>query len=376
MINTVPELDEIEVSVFGPGYGESILLHVGGNNWFIIDSCLDPISKEPAALVYLQKLNIDPKTSVKQVIATHWHDDHIRGMSEIVKACTSAKFVCSNALGSTEFHILVQAYGKRLMIESSGVNEFRDVLEILKERTSRISQSRYIGDIEFVGKNTLLWEWTIVGEGFHYECKIRSLSPSSAAFQAAQSGFSEFLPQIKDTKRRLIATGPNRSAVVLRITAGKCSILLGSDLEEVGDSQDGWSAIINSTTRPSEKASFFKIPHHGSQNAHHPEVWATMLNSDPVAVLTPNVRGNRLPTKEDVNRICGLTNKAYTTANFTKKRKINRDRTVEKTIKETARSIRPLHTSFGHVRFRVKQDGSHRIELFSDASLLNNLTLH
>lgn len=34
---TAPEVGEIEVSVFGPGYGESILLHAGDNDWFLID---------------------------------------------------------------------------------------------------------------------------------------------------------------------------------------------------------------------------------------------------------------------------------------------------------------------------------------------------
>jgi len=33
--------DEIEVSVFGPGYGESILVHLGAGKWVIVDSCRD-----------------------------------------------------------------------------------------------------------------------------------------------------------------------------------------------------------------------------------------------------------------------------------------------------------------------------------------------
>lgn len=373
MINTPPEIDEIEISVFGPGYGESIVLHLGGNEWFIIDSCT--YRKEPAALVYLKQLNIDIGNAVKLVIATHWHDDHIRGLSKIVESCTSAKFVCSIALQNKEFTELLTAYGQRLMVESSGgVDEFRDVLKILKERGAML-KSRYI-PIKHAIEGRPLWpNVTVGGSESNFNCTIKPLSPSDAALHAAMLDFSKLLPKPKEAKRRLIATDPNHSAVVLWVTAGNFSILLGSDLEEVGDSQSGWSVIINSTTRPTGKASFFKIPHHGSQNAHHPDVWTTMLDSDPVAVLTP-WRKNRLPTEEDVKRICDLTNKAYTTANFTKKGKINRDRTVEKTIKETVRNIGLLYPSFGHVRFRVKQDGSPKIELFGDASLLNSLMLH
>ncbi|MBN1875905.1 MAG: hypothetical protein JXA33_16905 [Anaerolineae bacterium] len=54
-----PAPDELEISVFGPGYGESILVHVGAGNWILVDSCLDPVSKQPAALTYLDTLNVN-----------------------------------------------------------------------------------------------------------------------------------------------------------------------------------------------------------------------------------------------------------------------------------------------------------------------------
>ena len=129
-----PKPDEIEVSLFGPGYGESILLHVGGNNWIIVDSCVDQISKAPLPLEYLRQINVDPAKNVKLLIATHWHDDHIRGLSNILRECTSSQFVCSNAMGSTEFATLVSAYRSRSMMVSTGVKEFHEILNILQER--------------------------------------------------------------------------------------------------------------------------------------------------------------------------------------------------------------------------------------------------
>jgi len=35
-----PEKDEIEVSIFGPGYGECIVIHIGNNEWVVIDCIL------------------------------------------------------------------------------------------------------------------------------------------------------------------------------------------------------------------------------------------------------------------------------------------------------------------------------------------------
>jgi len=123
-VHTAPASAEIEVSLFGPGYGESVVLHLGANAWFIVDSCIDPTTGDPAPLTYLHQIQIDPATSVQQVIATHWHDDHIRGLGRIFDACASAEFVCSAALRDAEFRTLVMAYGQRAMMTSPGVQEF------------------------------------------------------------------------------------------------------------------------------------------------------------------------------------------------------------------------------------------------------------
>ena len=50
-----PKPNEIEVTVFGPGYGECIVIHIGSGKWAIIDSCLDD-AFEPASLSYLRSL--------------------------------------------------------------------------------------------------------------------------------------------------------------------------------------------------------------------------------------------------------------------------------------------------------------------------------
>jgi len=40
--NKPPEADVVEVSIFGPGKGESVLIHLGNGKWIMIDSCIDP----------------------------------------------------------------------------------------------------------------------------------------------------------------------------------------------------------------------------------------------------------------------------------------------------------------------------------------------
>ncbi|MYC69907.1 MAG: hypothetical protein F4X17_04275 [Gemmatimonadetes bacterium] len=62
-----PGDDDFEFTVFGPGYGESIVLHVGNGAWVIIDSCVDADGR-PHALRYLESIGIDPGG---RVLPTH-----------------------------------------------------------------------------------------------------------------------------------------------------------------------------------------------------------------------------------------------------------------------------------------------------------------
>ena len=90
-----PRHNEVEVSVFGPGYGECVVLHLTNNQWIIIDSCLGMGSKQPSALEYLSSLNVDLANDVRLVLATHYHDDHIAGIGELFEKCKTARFACS-----------------------------------------------------------------------------------------------------------------------------------------------------------------------------------------------------------------------------------------------------------------------------------------
>ena len=55
-----PSDAEVEVSLIGPGYGECVVIHLGGNRWMVVDSCLDKESGRPAALIHLEKMGVNP----------------------------------------------------------------------------------------------------------------------------------------------------------------------------------------------------------------------------------------------------------------------------------------------------------------------------
>src|SRR5437870_4971116 len=103
-----PDPEGFEVSLFGPGVGESVVLHLGGGEWIIVDSCRG--EHAPAAIEYLQDMGVDVAVSVKLIVATHWHNDHVRGLDDIVRRCPQAEFFCSPALFSSEFLVLAELW--------------------------------------------------------------------------------------------------------------------------------------------------------------------------------------------------------------------------------------------------------------------------
>jgi beta-lactamase superfamily II metal-dependent hydrolase len=305
-ITSAPANAEAEISVFGPGYGESIVAHLGLGEWLVVDSCIDKTRKSPAPLSYLRSIGIDPSKAVKIIVASHWHDDHVRGLASLFEECRSAQFWCSVSLKNDEFLTLATAAGKYSI--EPGIQEFAKILQLIETR-------RGAGRLESTGPQWALENrriWQRVDSPVPVE--IFALSPSSGEVTLALRQFSQLLPKSKQPKRRLIAVRPNNTAVVLWLKIGDLSAILGSDLEETKDSNTGWSVIVDSDARPAEKARVFKIPHHGSSNGDQPRVWSEMLPKEPFAILSPFVNGStELPTRSDVQRICGHTPNAFST---------------------------------------------------------------
>jgi hypothetical protein len=316
----------------------------------------------------LESLDIDPARAVKLIVATHWHDDHVSGLRHIVARCVNAKFCCSSALGKQEFLGVVQAYEKqRLIAVGSGVREIYNVFEILRKRNQ---------PAVFASPNRLVYAVAPFGSGHGQLCRVWTLSPSDKQYHKFLSELTLLMPKVKETGDRCTPQTPNHLSVATWIELGRMAILLGGDLEETGDTGTGWSVIIDSSERPEGAASVFKIPHHGSENAHNNEVWSHMLVDLPFALLTPWNRGLKLPTANDVNRIGGLTRNAYSTARLQLRGVKKRSTSVEKTLREAGITIRSAEPTTGAVRMRNRRQGSPatwQVELFKDACHLSKV---
>ncbi len=365
-----PADDVIEITLIGPGYGECLLAHLGHGNWIVVDSCIDHATGFPAALSYLKSIGVQASTDVQLIVASHWHDDHIRGLAETLRRCERANFCCSNAMTSDEFIAAVSNYQRRNMLAGrSGVREMYEVYHILSERPDRL---RYA-----IANRCVLKIDDLVAD-YGSACRVFSLSPSDVQVKKFFDELANLIPAPSDTKRRAVPQTPNRTSTVIWVAIGELSLLFGGDLEETAEEETGWSVIVKSNERPGGQASVFKVPHHGSSNGHNQGVWEDMLMDHPYAILCPYNRGRKkLPSAQDLTRITERTANAYITSRVSKARSSRRrSASVERTVRETVKRIWEAEPAAGRVTLRnggSEAPTSWRVELSPPAVPLSEI---
>lgn len=360
----IPRADEFELTIFGPGVGECILMHLGDGSWFVIDSCRFPRSKTPVAIAYLEMLKIDPSTAIQSILATHWHDDHVNGLSDIVRRCPQATFAMSAALEHEQFFQLVYEANEsnKLVEASSTASEFADILDHFQEIGREIASP----DI-FASEGTILY----LG-GKDESVRIQALSPSSSAITSCKTNVVAKLMTSSST-RCFRRCDPNDLSVAVQVSTPVFDLLLKADLENSESEELGWQAVLSSKVRTRRTSKLVKVGHHGSENAHNDDVWESMLEQNPIAIVTPYSRlAKPLPREQDIKRIKSLTKELYATS-WPPSHRPTRRRGVDSDVKSATKVRRSLQTNPGFVRVRFSLSDTNStpvIERYGSARLL------
>lgn len=342
-----PKLDEIEVSIFGPGFGESIVAHVGNGDWIIIDSCIEEMGRVSKPIEYLKTLGVDPAQSVRIVVATHWHDDHVAGLSGALEACQTAVFCCPDALSNKDFLRLAELYKEAPAGFPTGPEEIIRAIEISSLRSKTFGKQM----LKWAKADNLIWASS--------QARMIALSPSDEMIRRAiEFMIREYNRAVSGNKLldRLTPQMPNDTATVVRLDVGERSILLGSDLETERDPLVGWRAVLDTVSATERRSSVYKVAHHGSKSGCYPDVWSKLLLPNPLALLAPFRWGrHKLPNLTDRARILGMTDRAFISAHPDRDAPPGGRRSpkVESFIKQTAKNRRRACGPVGQVRWRA-----------------------
>jgi metallo-beta-lactamase superfamily protein len=346
-----PDPRHVEVCVFGPNYGECVLVHLGVNNWVVVDSCTVG-STQPSALAYLESIKVDPAVGIKAIIATHWHDDHTRGLSKMITAAPAAHICIANALTELDFlRFKARMQKNKSTVAGTKLNEFSETLLEIRRRLEA-------GSLNFTLANarTSIFGLDAAQTSLDLKCEVTALSPSHGDVVEFLSRIATEMPARRKTKRSISSVGPNEISIVTLVKVGDTTILLGADLENSGKSTSGLEALIQSHRGRAfgNPASLFKISHHGSETAYNEDIWQEMLIPNAFAALTPwRNGGGRLPTKEGVKKIASQTDNAYITTSDARSKSIkSRPPSVKRQLRESNARVRLLAAEPGIVRFR------------------------
>lgn len=355
-----PADQELEFSLFGPRYGESALLHYGFGRWLVIDSCLAK-SGRPAALEYLRTLGVNPGRSVRFVLASHFDDDHIRGLSEILRESENARFSVSSAMSREEF----QAFLKPSMALSAsfpgGASELGKCLQIVKSRAGKGLTAASANKVIFRDARNSIQLVEVI-----------ALTPSDELVARTINNLVGLRP---DGPRVRMTFKNNDVSVVTQINVGPVQILHGADLERRADGSIGWLGILDDPDRSPINASLYKISHHGSENGDHDRIWAELVGADSPAALAPFSKGSGLPSQADKERMLARGNSIYSSTKVVRKRKKFADNTIRRALKDGNIKAWESNGLPGQIRFRrpVAVDGAFDIALFGDACELRNV---
>ncbi len=320
--NIKPQADELEITLIGAGSdaGESVVVHLANGKWMIIDSCKS--GGEVLPLLYLSKKEVDLK-DVAYVICTHWHTDHIEGLSEIIDGCKNAILGIPGFFKQEKvFKALFTDYYNR---KSPVVREMVDSLMIIKKRKGELRLPIYLGPRDEITDETI--------NGVKVE--VRSFSPADHVKELYDKMLAE------STLQKVATTDlePNMCSSVLDITTDNqlLSVLLGADLETNRKDERnldcktlcdenlemGWCNVIKCCNKYKErtKYNYIKAAHHSSINGYCPELIDNKVDKEQTFITTTAFENNadvRLPEELMLRKYQSICDNYYITASHRK----------------------------------------------------------
>lgn len=227
-MSALPRLpaDGLSLVVFGPGFGESIVVRAPPDDWLVVDSMRDrPTRRNPAA-----ELLAEHDATASAIALTHPHEDHADGFATLIERWPSAK------VGLLPEHILHD-----------------------EDRLSDPDLERALrgGKAEHAMAAALdAWEreprrrWPLQPQSSLQlgEATVTVLGPSTRAIERARSGST---------------VHPNALSGPMSVEWKQTRLILGADLPA-----NEWQQLAQGKAAPGPgEHNALKVPHHGSRSA-------------------------------------------------------------------------------------------------------------
>lgn len=239
--------NRLHVIVFGPGYGESIAVHVPGGGWLICDSLSG--SGGAAGFVPAVKLLEERGEDAAMLLLTHPHDDHVAGFDRLV-----TRFA-RGPVGVVGLH-LAQA----------GFTEDGDASRVL----STSNRLKALAAINRYWRESPEYKWLLTADGATRQLgqgRVEILHPDPCYLASGEPD---------------PAGAPNAYSTPVLIEWEDARVVLGADLPTAE-----WAGVLGvARSLPLAQHTALKVSHHGSKDSCAGDLVRTAERSA-VATVTP-----------------------------------------------------------------------------------------
>ncbi|MCR4315209.1 MAG: hypothetical protein NUW37_02545 [Planctomycetes bacterium] len=360
-----PNEDMFELTVIGPGFGESCVLHVPGAGWGVIDCCKGTTD-------YLHSQGVE---NLSFAALTHPHLDHYEGFNALFDLYT----------GRIERIWLYDGYIEQRLIRLLDVaqknaifnaRKLFNVLEMFAGEIKKGAKGRKIA----AGTNLLSKKYQMDG-GKSFEIAIDGLGPSLADINRFV-GLLRSRPNDIDGDLShacalfsLMSPEMNLVSATIRVRIGTMNIIFGGDTLIGQTNGEGWREIALGTDSTDIECDVIKVSHHGSKTSFCAEAWKRHKGEKakvPFAIVT-RFSKSKVPLPDE-SETKALKNCAHTllTPSIGNPRKLSKviGTNAEKALKRLGRKVHSVEKNkLGIVRIRIPLSTMiPNLELFGSAS--------
>jgi beta-lactamase superfamily II metal-dependent hydrolase len=297
----------LEIHVLGGSKGESIIIKLPDGQWGVVD-CYADNAADPAHNPTVQYLRSRGVATLLFVCLTHAHDDHFLGMVKLIEEFKPAEFWRFGCLAPPHIAKLMQ-YNKLRSKEVGGVKgaeltrSMKELFDILK-----LSESGSKADTMRPNPLTSLKTLYPLPRDEAKGLKIECLAPSGKQVERYHSAILSCIGPDEQIAKELKHSDHNEVSVVLKITYGETTVILGGDLEKAG-----WEEVVREYGEANLKAAAVKVSHHGSENGYCDHLWKHFtVEGKTIALIAPQHR-HRLPRPDALEEISKHANKIVAT---------------------------------------------------------------
>ncbi len=275
-------MDSLTFHVINSGIGESIVIETPRGEWGVVD-CYTPSLADSTANPTIQFLRQCGVKCLAFVCITHPHEDHYRGLNQLLDAFPLKYFWRFGAFSGRDLKLILLSY----VLRDAEGDELASATELTKA-FGTIRRRLQTGEIEAVVKLNDYKPVYPYPIGSDPNFEISGIAPSSNDAQA----YEEALARCFDATGRLENALPrqrhNDVSVALLLRYGATRVILGGDVEV-----RGWTETLRTVGKENLRVHAVKVSHHGSITGYTPELWTDFAAAGkPVAVVTPYRRFN------------------------------------------------------------------------------------